>query len=153
MSAQSSSSSSTPQRFNVYTVRDGPVMADPDVPGVRYHNVLFVETAAGGSGIVHHVTGDLVLGFHYECNKSERPEVSESFHSKEFLGTVLASSHPSAFDQICKAQPPPPRQKAFNRATMKTEPFKPDGTFYEPLWSNAQSGRNDKQSQRCYNRT
>ncbi|KEF53900.1 uncharacterized protein A1O9_10302, partial [Exophiala aquamarina CBS 119918] len=29
-------------------------------------------------------------------------------------------------------QPGPPRQKAFNPKTMKTEPVKLDGTFYSP---------------------
>ncbi|TVY39518.1 hypothetical protein LSUB1_G003956 [Lachnellula subtilissima] len=35
-------------------------------------------------------------------------------------------------DKILAAQPPPPKQKHFNIATMKTEQMKPDGTFYEP---------------------
>ncbi|KAK5171072.1 uncharacterized protein LTR77_004216 [Saxophila tyrrhenica] len=132
MSAQSPTPSPTPQRFNVYIVRDGPIMADPDLPGVRYHNTILVETGADGSGVIHHVTGDLVLGFHYERKESPPPELSPTFYSKEFFGTVLASAHPVAFDQVCEAQPPPPRQKAFNMATMKTEPFKADGSFYQP---------------------
>ena len=133
MSSQPSSSSPTPQRFNVYKVRDGPVdPPDPDVPGVRYHHVIFVETAADGTGVVHNVTGDLVVGMHYERRPSPRPEASESFYSKEFLGTVLASSYPSAIDRVCEALPPPPPQKKFNVTTMTTEPFKPDGTFYKP---------------------
>lgn len=127
-----SSSRSVPQRFNVYKVRYGPVTADPDVRGVRYHNIIFVETAADGSGTIHHVTGDLVIGFHYENKKSPRPEISKTFFAKDFIGTVLASTYPSAVENICKKQPAPPRQKAFNKSTMKTEPFKPDGSFYEP---------------------
>lgn len=135
MSPQSLSAQSTAQRSNVYKVRYGPVdPPDPDVPGVRYHNVIFVETDEDGSGIIHHVTGDLVDGMHYERKPSPRPEDDDTrrFYDKEFLGTVLASSHPAAFDEVLRAQPPPPRQKRFNAKTLRTELFKPDGGFYEP---------------------
>lgn len=134
MASNTSSYPSTSQRFNVYKIRYGPVEPqDPDITGVRYHHVIFVETTSDGSGMIHHVTGDLVAGMHYESNPSPRPEDDETrrLHDKEFLGTVLASSHPMAFDRVLKAQPPPPRQKKFNVRTMKMEPFKPDGSFYE----------------------
>lgn len=67
-------------------------MNDPDVPGTRYHTVIFVETSADGSGYIHHVTGDLVAGMRYETKPGQRPENSKTFHSREFLGTTPASS-------------------------------------------------------------
>lgn len=127
-----SSSSSTPEQFNVFKVQDGPVLSDPDLPGTRYHTVIFVETQPDGSGHKHHVTGDLVTGMHYEVQEIGRPEDSETLHDKEFLGTVLATTYASSFSSTCRAQPPPQRQKAFNAQTIRTEPCKPDGTFYEP---------------------
>ena len=115
--------------FNVYKVRDGPVIADPDMPGTRYHTFIYVETDFGGSGFKHHVTGDLVAGMHYERKKEQRPEESETFHDKQSLGSVTVSAYPACFDSILANLAPPPRQKAFNPATMRTEPVKPDGTF------------------------
>ncbi|KFY87092.1 hypothetical protein V498_07289 [Pseudogymnoascus sp. VKM F-4517 (FW-2822)] len=83
--------------FNVYRVQftmampdpDMPsVMPDPDMPRPRYHNVIFVETEADGSGAVHHVTGDITSGMTYATRREGRPEDSEIFVQKEFIGTV-----------------------------------------------------------------
>jgi hypothetical protein len=68
----------------------------------------------------------------YESKEAERPEGSEAFHSKQLIGAVLASSYPTTVDEVCRALQPPGRQKAFNIQTGRTEPIKPDGTFYEP---------------------
>ncbi|TKA25448.1 hypothetical protein B0A50_06315 [Salinomyces thailandicus] len=120
-------------RFNVFKVRYGPVMSDPDVPGPRYHTVVFVETKPlDGSGRIHHVTGDLVVGMHYDVRPSRRPEESRTYYAKEFLGTVASASYPASFNSVCSTQRAPPRQKAFNPKRMRTEQVKPDGTFYEP---------------------
>lgn len=118
-----------PQHYDVYKVRHGPVMADPDVPGIRY---IFVQTRLDGTGYIHHVTGDLVTGMRYEKKRGSRPEDSQSFHDKTLLGRVAKSKYPAELDRVCQAQPAPSRQKAFNTKTMKTEPVKPDGTFYGP---------------------
>ncbi|KAF7185578.1 hypothetical protein HII31_13075 [Pseudocercospora fuligena] len=102
------------------------------MPSIRYHTVIFVETEADGSGYVHHVTGDLVSGMRYECTKASKPEQDDTrqYHSKELLGIARKSDHPTTFTKICERLPPPPKQKAFNPKTMRTEPIKPDGRFY-----------------------
>lgn len=120
------------KRYRVFKVKDGPIMSDPDVPGPRYHTVIFVETNADGSGYVHHVTGDLVKGMEYQRRPGGRPEDSETFYQKPFLGTVSASSYPESVNKVCKSLPAPPPQKSFNLRTMKTEPIKPDGSFCQP---------------------
>ena len=130
MSPQPSALCSSSQRYDVYRVWDILELKDPDIPGPRYHNKIFVETSSDGTGIVHHVTGDLVQGMTHESKAESRPESSASFYSKDFLGTILASAYPGNIDATLQALPPPSRQKAFNVKTMKTEPVKPDGTFY-----------------------
>nr|POE94581.1 hypothetical protein CFP56_16820 [Quercus suber] len=132
MSSQGTPSPTRNKRLNVYKVRYRLAMQDPDMPSPRYHTVIFVETEADFSGFVHHVTGDLVSqgGMRYERKRGNRPEESGTFFNKELLGTVLSSQYPMTFDRVCAAQPAPPRQKAFNIETRRTEPIKPDGTFY-----------------------
>ncbi|XMA07256.1 hypothetical protein WAI453_000047 [Rhynchosporium graminicola] len=106
-------------------------MSDPDMPGPRYHNVIFVETQKDGSGIVHHVTGDITSGMVYATKQGRRPETSDTFYAKEFLGTIESVNYPAEIDRVLNAQPPPPKQKHFNIRTMRTEQMKPDGSFYE----------------------
>lgn len=118
--------------YRVFKVRTGPLLPDPDIPGTRYHTVLFIETNEDKSGIRHHVTGDLVSGMVYDTGPAERPEDLDTFHNKESIGSVLRSTYPGAVDTVLKGLPPPHKQKAFNRETMRTEPVKPDGTFYAP---------------------
>ncbi|KIW40005.1 uncharacterized protein PV06_08562 [Exophiala oligosperma] len=117
--------------LEVYKVAYKLALADPDIPGPRYHTVLFVRTKTNGDGIVHHVTGDIVSGMQYQSRPAKRPEDSQTFHSKELLGVVEPTDYPGVFDQTCRQQPPPPRQKRFNPATHRTEQMKPDGSFYE----------------------
>ncbi|KAJ6262876.1 hypothetical protein Dda_1433 [Drechslerella dactyloides] len=105
---------------------------DPDVPGPRFHNVIFVETNADGSGQIHHVTGDLVTGMIYQVRSETRPEVSEGFHRKYLIGTISRSDYPDKVDEILKKIPAPPVQKSFNLATMRTEQHKSPGVFYAP---------------------
>jgi len=117
--------------YSVYKIRYTIAIPDPDMPSPRYHNVIFVESDPNGNGIIHHVTGDITSGMYYDTKKAKRPEESESFYAKEFLGAIKASDYPHKMDQVLRAQPPPPKQKNFNIKTMKTEQMKPDGTFYE----------------------
>jgi hypothetical protein len=118
--------------YNVFKVKYTIAMPDPDMPSPRYHNVIFVESEPNGDGIIHHVTGDITSGMTYATKNGKRPEQSQTFYGKEFLGTVNAQDYPHRVDQILRAQPPPPKQKHFNIKTMRTEQMKPDGTFYEP---------------------
>jgi hypothetical protein len=118
--------------FNAFKVRYSLAIPDPDMPGPRYHTVIFVATASDGSGFVHHITGDLVTGMRYERKIGKIPEESGTFHDKELLGKIQATDYPVRVDQVYTNQPSPPAQKRFNPKTNKTEQFKPDGTFYAP---------------------
>ncbi|KIW62808.1 hypothetical protein PV04_10939 [Phialophora macrospora] len=117
--------------LKVYKVRSNTI-PDPDMPGRRYHTALFVQNTDNDEGTIHQVTGDLVTGMTYEVKRAQRPEDSQDFHDKELLGTVEPSQYPAFFDQICRQQPPPPKQKKFNLATRRTEQTKSDGSFYAP---------------------
>lgn len=118
--------------FNVYRVQFTMAMPDPDMPSPRYHNVIFVEMEADGSGAVHHVTGDITSGMVYATRREGRPEESEIFVRKEFIGTVESATYPERIHVVLEALPPPPKQKKFNIKTMRTEQMKADGSFYEP---------------------
>ncbi|OBT80629.1 hypothetical protein VF21_00523 [Pseudogymnoascus sp. 05NY08] len=118
--------------FNVYRVQFAMAMQDPDMPSPRYHNVIFVETEADDSGSVHHITGDITSGMVYATRREGRPEESELFVLKEFIGTVESATYPEKINAVLEALPPPPKQKKFNIKTMRTEQMKADGSFYEP---------------------
>ncbi|KAK6350272.1 hypothetical protein TWF696_006507 [Orbilia brochopaga] len=117
--------------YNVYRIEYTIAVPDPDMPTPRYHNVIFVETKTDGSGTIHNVVGDLVTGMTYESEPSSRPEDSDTFFRKHYLGTVAESDYPK-IDEILQAVPAPPKQKSFNLASMKTEQHKSPGVFYAP---------------------
>jgi len=110
-------------------------MQDPDVPIPRWHTTLFVETEQDSRGYVHEVNGDIISphGMKYLAIFQSAPETSENFFSKKFLG-FTASPHLEAWRALLESVPAPHQQKAFNIATMRTEPFKTlvPLTFYEP---------------------
>lgn len=118
--------------YKVYQIRYTIAIPDPDMPSPRYHHVIFVETDDNGGGIIHHVTGDITSGMSYDTKRGRRPEDSESFYAKSYLGVINKADYPHQMDQVLRKQPPPPKQKHFNIKTMKTEQIKPDGTFYAP---------------------
>ncbi|KAF1345143.1 hypothetical protein BDV97DRAFT_379149 [Delphinella strobiligena] len=118
--------------YEVYRVEFTIAIPDPDMPSPLYHNVLFVETGPEGRGRIHHVTGDITTGMHYDSKPGRKPEESRTFFSKELLGAIIAKDYPQEMDRILRAQPPPPKQKHFNIKTMRTAQMKPDGTFYNP---------------------
>lgn len=121
--------------YPVYKIRYNLAVQDPDTIGTRYHTVIFVQTEADGSGDKHHVTGDITNtnGMTYEC-KTERGDPSDGLHSKELLGYTNTTHYPQAWKTLLSNVAPPPRQKAFNPKSMRTEPFKTLDplTFYEP---------------------
>lgn len=106
------------------------------MPSPRYHTIIFVETndQGLGSGVKHHVTGDIVSGMHYESTPIPDPKDDKVFHSKESIGYTSAASYPQVWDGILETLPAPPKQKAFNLNTMRAEPVKSwePLTFYEP---------------------
>lgn len=69
---------------------------------------------------------------YYNVKPGRKPEESNTFYAKDFLGTIAAENYPSEINRILAQQPPPPKQKHFNRITMRTEQMKPDGSFYAP---------------------
>lgn len=130
------------QWYAVYKLKFSLAIQDPDTTGIRYHTTLFVETSStDGSGFIHHVTGDITSeqGMYYEKKSKGPPEQSQTFHEKQFMGYTTSTTYPQGWDNVLSRVPAPPKQKAFNIATMKTEPFKTLNplTFYEPGESRA----------------
>jgi hypothetical protein len=124
------------QMYPVYKIRRVLSLQDPDVPGTRYHTIIFVKDEhMGPGGAVHHVTGDITSsqGMHYELKRGNG-ERSTTFHSQELIGYTEAATHPQAWQEVLSRLPTPPKQKEFNMKTMKTEPFKTlvPLTFYDP---------------------
>ncbi|KAJ5351903.1 hypothetical protein N7452_000877 [Penicillium brevicompactum] len=121
----------TSQRYPVYKVKFRLSIQDPDMPSPRYHTILFVETNERGprTGTKHHVTGDIVTGMQYEPTIIDDPESDENLFSKELIGHTQALNYPKRWNDLLKSLPAPPKQKAFNCKTMKTEPVK----TWEPL--------------------
>jgi len=95
--------------YNVFRIRYGIAIADPDMPSPRYHNVVFVETETNGGGYIHHVTGEITSGMSYASKSAKRPEDSDAFYAKDYLGTIQISNYPHRMDDVLKAQPPPPK--------------------------------------------
>jgi hypothetical protein len=121
------------QGYNVYKVQYRLGVQDPLMGGeIRYHNVLFVETDTDGGGKIFHVTGDLVSGMRYESKDGKRPDRSETYHAKIYLGRIRIEDYPDRLEQVLRAVPAPHQQRAFNPRTMQTEQIKQDGTFYAP---------------------
>lgn len=127
---------SEPQTNRVFKVKFKLAISDPDMPSPRYHTIVFVETnhLGPGSGIKHHVTGDIVTGMRYESTPIQDPEQDDNLHSKELIGDASMVNYPHNWNNLLGMLPAPPKQKAFNIATMKTEPVKywVPLTFYEP---------------------
>ncbi|WEW57727.1 hypothetical protein PRK78_003194 [Emydomyces testavorans] len=118
--------------YEVYKVKYNLAMQDPEETETRYHTVIFVVTDDDGDGTVHHVTGDITSGMKYQRRPGTRPESSQTFHSKEFIGWIAKSKYPTEIDNVCMSVPAPHAQKRFNPQSMRYEAFKPDGSFYAP---------------------
>lgn len=113
------------QQQRVFLIRSNLAIQDPDVPSPRWHTTLFVETEKDGAGYIHEVNGDITSpqSMKYSPSFQNAPETSEGFFSKEFLG-FTASLHLEPWRARLDSVPAPHQQKAFNLATMRTEPFK-----------------------------
>lgn len=90
------------QGYNIYKVQYKLGLQDPLIPGVRYHTLVFVETDADGGGWIHHVTGDItsVRGMTYQRKRGRRPEESNTFHQKTYLGQVPMSDYPDVVNGL-----------------------------------------------------
>lgn len=118
--------------YRVYKAQYRLGLQDSDFNYIRYHTVIFVQTNADGSGHIHHVTGDLVLGYRYETKIARAFEDSETFHASQYLGQINAASYPAAIDSVLQSQPPPCKQKVFSPSVMAYVRCKPDGQLYGP---------------------
>jgi hypothetical protein len=116
-------------RFNI-----NEAMRDPDVPDTRYHTALFVEVEPGGTGILYHVTGDIIGGMRFRKDEFQWPEKSQKCNSMELMGCTPKTGHRSAWEALLRTLPPPHKQKAFNPQTGKAEQVKSwvPLTFYSP---------------------
>lgn len=137
-----------PSQYSVYLFRFKLALSDPDMPSPRYHTLLFVATEPEpgsepgtrrtGKGYTHEVTGDITSpqGMTYtQTHVQEDLSTTESFLSKELLGYTDAAAYlAGSWDRVLRNLPRPPQQKAFNRVTMRTEPFKSlePLVFYRP---------------------
>ncbi|KLU91206.1 hypothetical protein MAPG_09728 [Magnaporthiopsis poae ATCC 64411] len=137
-------SSTTPQRYPEYLAKSKVCLKGPGTPGPRYHHVLFVETnKQDRSPTKFHVVADTtsISGITYESRPSPGPEAEygDSFHSKDLLGYTPPTDdkyfEQGRWDALLGSLPTPPRQKAFNAATCRTELVKawePQVQFYAP---------------------
>lgn len=117
--------------YDLFKVKERMGMQDPLMgPKERFHTTLFVETDADGGGMRFHVTGDVVQGMRYESKKSSKPELSETFVTKTFLGRVPIEQFPDHLESILMGIPAPSRQRIFVPERMRYEQCKPDGTLY-----------------------
>ena len=101
--------------------------------GERFHNVLFVETDANGEGRILHVTGAIadLNGMRFEEKVGKRPEDSNTYHRKHYLGRIPADQY-GALIQLMHSVPAPPRQRLFDARAMRWVQCKPDGSLYQP---------------------
>ncbi|KAF2681283.1 hypothetical protein K458DRAFT_444796 [Lentithecium fluviatile CBS 122367] len=120
--------------YNVYHVEYRLGLQDPLMPaGERFHNVLFVETDPNGDGRIFHVTGAIAdaNGMRFEEKMGKRPEDSNTYHQKHYLGQIPAGQY-EAFIQLMQSVPAPPRQRIFDPRAMRLVQCKPDGSLYQP---------------------
>ncbi|KAH8173154.1 hypothetical protein LIA77_07409 [Sarocladium implicatum] len=121
----------------VYLIKTQVGLRDPDIPGPRFHHIIFVETNPHNrSGIVFNVVGDITsnAGMTYESRHDNDPQQSEMFHSKDLLGYTVADGFRDSWDALLGSLPTPPKQKEYNLTTNKTELVKEwePLTFYAP---------------------
>lgn len=105
---------SGPQWYPVSKLRFNLAMQDPNMPSPRFHTLIFIETSVGGlgTGIKHHITGDIVTGIYYESRPSHNPDRSECLHHKERIGYTRALTYLQEFDEILLAVQAPTKHIA-----------------------------------------
>ncbi|KAI5465407.1 hypothetical protein BGZ63DRAFT_103589 [Mariannaea sp. PMI_226] len=101
--------------YNVYLV------ASLGMP--RDHHALFIETNSDGTGRLIHVTGNVQNGMEFEEREEKRPDDSETFVSKSFLGTIYAECYRNV-SEICKSNAPPKKQFDGPKRLYPEEPLR-----------------------------
>ncbi|KAJ2894820.1 hypothetical protein MKZ38_007201 [Zalerion maritima] len=88
------------------------------------HHAIFVETTPeNGTGYIFQVIGNIQNGMEYENKVGYRPEESQSFVSKSFLGSVDAVNY-GRIGEICSSIPPPKKQFQGSRRLYPGEPLR-----------------------------
>ena len=80
----------------------------------REHHAIFFETEADGSGFIYQVSGNIQQGMKHDYKKAKKPENSNSFLSKAYLGTTSHANY-KRVQKICNGIEPPKKQ--FNGPT------------------------------------
>ncbi|PVH90570.1 hypothetical protein DM02DRAFT_475401, partial [Periconia macrospinosa] len=120
--------------YNVYRVEYKLGLQDPLMgPGPRAHNAIFVETDQDGGGQILQVTGAITEpnGMYFQEKKGKRPEESETYLRKHYLGQIQAAKYPNVI-QLMQSVPAPPLQRDFDSKTLSWVPCKPDRSRYKP---------------------
>lgn len=89
----------------------------------RDHHGLFVETEPDGTGILIHVFGNIQSGMMFEEKKAKRPEDSNSFVEKTFLGIVSTRNYYHMVE-TCGKIPPPKKQFNGGKRLYPKEPLR-----------------------------
>jgi hypothetical protein len=119
-------------RYDVYRVESCLGLQDPLMRSdTRYHNILFFEPQADGSGRAIQVNGTIAdaAGMLFYESSSLAPEASEAFHQKYYLGHIWAKDH-QAVVQLLRGLERPPRQRILDTKTLGYVKCKSDGTRY-----------------------
>lgn len=118
--------------YDTYRVETHLGLQDPLMgPRIRYHNILFFETQADGSGRAIQVNGTIAdpTGMLYYESTTAAPEALEAFHKKYYLGQVRAEDY-EAVVKLLKGLERPPRQRVFDTKILGYVKCKSDGSRY-----------------------
>lgn len=100
--------------YNVYRVEYRLGLQDPMIGSeTRYHNVIFVETDANGGGRILQVEGSIgdVDGMTFGEKAGRKPEESETYFRKHFLGQIQVSDYENIVRLLQTIPPPPPSEE------------------------------------------
>ncbi|KAF1957966.1 hypothetical protein CC80DRAFT_547022 [Byssothecium circinans] len=120
--------------YNVYRVEYRLGLQDPLMgPEPRAHNALFVETEQNGDGRILQVSGTITQpgGMYFEEDEEIKPENSETYLRKHYLGQIKAAQYGSVV-HLLRSIPAPPLQRDFDPNTKSWVPCKPDKSRYGP---------------------
>jgi hypothetical protein len=80
----------------------------------RNHQAIFVETNSDGSGYIFQVTGNIQTGMTFGHKAANEPEKSQTFVSREYIGTVTEVNYDRIQGIVEQVEPP---KKQFNGPT------------------------------------
>lgn len=106
----------TKMSYNIYKISE--------LGAPRNHQAIFIETNEDdGGGDWMHVHGNIQNGMEFECRKSRRPELSDTFVDKELIGSVVNADHPRV-EQICRTIDVPKKQFEGPKRLYPNEPLR-----------------------------